>query len=122
MEVETMNDERQIYEKIEIEAEKGTNFEISNETKGKLVIIVKKNKAGIYSDNYDNPPILDGYKAVKNEWLAWKNGFIIERISDGSQFVWVPVGYLDSNGIFNGCDTEEENMVIVGILRNIETQ
>lgn len=44
MEVETMNDERQIYEKIEIEAEKGTNFEISNETKGKLVIIVKKIK------------------------------------------------------------------------------
>lgn len=108
MEVETMNEERQIYEKIEIEAEKGTNFEILNATtKGKLVIIVKKNKAGIYSENYMYPPILDGYKAVKNEWLAWKNGFIIERISDGSQFGWVPVGYLDSNGIFNGCDTEK---------------
>ena len=79
MEVETMNEERQIYEKIEIEAEKGTNFEILNATtKGKLVIIVKKNKAGIYSENYMDPPILDGYKAVKNEWLAWKNGFIIE--------------------------------------------
>ena len=103
MEVETMNEERQIYEKIEIEAEKGTNFEILNATtKGKLVIIVKKNKAGIYSENYMYPPILDGYNL---------DGFLLD--------IWILMEYLMDAIRKN---LEEENMVIVGILRNIETQ
>lgn len=42
-----------------------------------------------------NPPILRGYKAVLG---TWADGFVIERISDGSQFVWVPVGTLRRNG------------------------
>jgi len=38
---------------------------------------------------YETPPILDGYKYVSGKW---NNGFIIERIQDESQFVWIPVG------------------------------
>lgn len=47
-------------------------------------------------ENYANPPIPEGYKHVCGEW---NNGFVIERCSDGSQFVWIPVGCLDSNGV-----------------------
>lgn len=65
------------YEKNVLEAEKGIN----------------------YSTNYANPPIPEGYKHVCGEW---NNGFVIERCSDGSQFVWIPVGILDSNGTLDG--------------------
>ena len=49
--------------------------------------------------NYQNPPIPEGYKHILGEW---NNGFVIERCSDGSQFVWIPVGSLDSNGTLDG--------------------
>lgn len=52
-----------------------------------------------YSQNYVNPPIPEGFKHVKGEW---NNGFVIERCYDGSQFVWVPVGSLPSNGTLDG--------------------
>lgn len=38
---------------------------------------------------YTNPPVPNGYKHICGEW---NNGFVIERKSDGSQFVWIPVG------------------------------
>ena len=84
------------YEKIVLEAEKGITFEVSEGTRGELIIkalnIVTVN---VYSENYVNPVIPEGYKHVCGEW---NNGFVIERCSDGSQFVWIPVGSLDANG------------------------
>ena len=80
------------YEKIVLEAEKGINFEVSEETSGELIIRV-------CSANYKNPPIPRGYEYVCGEW---NNGFVIERRSDGSQFVWIPVGSLDANGTLDG--------------------
>lgn len=72
------------YEKIVLEAEKGITFETSK---------------GTSSENYATPPIPEGYKHICGEW---NNGFVIERCSDGSQFVWIPVGSLDSNGTLDG--------------------
>ena len=89
------------YEKFVLEAEKGITFEVSEETSGKLIIralnIAKANV--VYSTDYVNPPIPEGYKHVCGEW---NNGFVIERCFDGSQFVWIPVGSLDSNGTLDG--------------------
>ena len=89
------------YEKIVLEAEEGITFDVSEGKKcGKLIIralnIVTTN---VYSTNYVNPPIPEGYKHVRGKWY---NGFVIERCSDGSQFVWIPVGSLDSNGTLDG--------------------
>ena len=53
----------------------------------------------LYSHNYTNPPIPEGYKHVEGEW---NTGFVIERESDGSQFVWIPVGSLSPNGTLDG--------------------
>lgn len=86
------------YEKIVLEAEKGINFEVSEETSGELIIRALKT-ANVCSANYENPPIPRGYKHICGEW---NNGFVIERRSDGSQFVWIPVGSLDSNGTLDG--------------------
>lgn len=95
------------YEKFVLEAEKGITFEVSEETSGKLIIralnIAKANV--VYSTDYVNPPIPEGYKHVCGEW---NNGFVIERCSDGSQFVWIPVGSLDANGKLDGKDFSEK--------------
>lgn len=88
------------YEKIVLEAEKGITFEVSDGTSGELIIrALNIATANVYSTNYVNPPIPEGYKHVCGEW---NNGFVIERCSDGSQFVWIPVGSLDSNGTLDG--------------------
>ena len=88
------------YEKFVLEAEKGITFEVSEGTSGELIIrALNIATANVYSTNYANPLIPEGYKHVCGEW---NNGFVIERCSDGSQFVWIPVGSLDSNGTLDG--------------------
>ena len=88
------------YKKFVLEAEKGINFEVSEGTSGELIIrALNIATANVYSTNYANPPIPEGYKHVCGEW---NNGFVIERCSDGSQFVWIPVESLDSNGTLDG--------------------
>ena len=87
-------------EKFVLEAGKGITFEVSEGTSGELIIRARNiATANVYSTNYVNPPIPEGYKHVCGEW---NNGFVIERCSDGSQFVWIPVGSLDSNGTLDG--------------------
>lgn len=94
------------YEKLVLEAEKGVTFEVSEETSGELIIRARNiATANVYSENYANPPIPEGYKHVCGEW---NNGFVIERCSDGSQFVWIPVGSLDSNGTLDGISFTEK--------------
>ena len=83
------------YEKFVLEAEKGITFKVSEGTRGKLII----RATNVCSKNYANPPIPKGYRHILGEW---NNGFTIERDSDGSQFVWIPVGSLDSNGTLDG--------------------
>ena len=83
------------YEKFVLEAEKGITFNASEGTSGELII----RAINVYSKNYANPPIPEGYKHILGEW---NNGFVIERESDGSQFVWVPVESLASNGTLDG--------------------
>lgn len=88
------------YEKFVLEAEKGITFEVSEGTSGELVIrALNIDKTNVYSENYANPTIPKGYKHICGEW---NNGFVIERCSDGSQFVWIPVGSLNSNGTLDG--------------------
>ena len=88
------------YEKFVLEAEKGITFEVSEGSSGELIIRARNSATdNDYSPNYVNPPIPEGYKHVCGEW---NNGFVIERCSDGSQFVWVPVGSLDSDGTLDG--------------------
>lgn len=88
------------YEEIVLEAEEDITFEVSERTSKKLIIrALNIATANVYSENYANPPIPEEYKHICGEW---NNGFVIERCSDGSQFVWIPVGSLDSNGTLDG--------------------
>ena len=88
------------YEKFVLEAEKGITFEVSEGTSGELIIrALNIATSDDCSENYADPPIPEGYKHICGEW---NDGFVIERCSDGSQFVWIPVGSLDSNGTLDG--------------------
>ena len=72
-------------EKIVLEAGKGVTFEVSDEKSGEIIIrAFNITKSKVFSTNYKNPPILEGYKHILGEV---NNGFVIERKSDGSQFV-----------------------------------
>ena len=85
------------YKKFVFEAQEGINLEVSERENEELII-----KAMIGTGkckNYQNPPIPYGYRYVTGEWYS---GFGIERLSDGSQFIWIPVGYLDANGTLDG--------------------
>ncbi len=94
------------YKKVVLEAEKGITFELSKGTSGALIIrAMNIDKANVYSENYVNPPIPEGYKHICGKW---NNGFVIKRRSDGSQFVWIPVGSLDSNGTLDGVSFTEK--------------
>ena len=89
------------YEKFVLEVEKGITFKVSEGTRGELII----RATNVCSENYANPPIPKGYRHILGEW---NNGFTIERDSDGSQFVWIPVGSLDSNGTLDGENFSEK--------------
>lgn len=45
--------------------------------------------------NYTNPKIPKGYTHLKG---TWDTGFVIQNKTDGSEFVWIPVGFLDPDG------------------------
>lgn len=105
------------YKKIVYEDERGNifeanalekyMFEASEGTKGELIIRAESvsvsndnlKKEELYSENYMDPIVPKGYTHVLGEW---NNGFVIERCSDGSQLVWVPVGNLISDGTVGG--------------------
>ena len=97
----------QRYNKFVFEAEEGIVFEVSEGDHRELIIkaLNRVVSANVYADRYDNPPIPEGYRYVCGEW---NNGYVIERSADGSQFVWIPVGWLDANGTLNGEDYTEK--------------
>ena len=87
-------------------AKEGETFEVTEGASGELIIkasAIPVNNA--CSKNYANPPIPEGYAY---SWGEWYNGYIIKRLSDASQFVWVPVGYLDDDGTLDGENFNEK--------------
>ena len=84
------------YEKIVLEAEEEIVLDLSRGISGELTIKARSvYKSEECTENYANPPVPRGYKHACGKWYE---GFVIERAKDGSQFVWIPVGGLDSNG------------------------
>lgn len=58
------------------------------------------------AEKYKKPPIPEKYSYVLGEW---NTGFVIQRNCDGSQFVWIPVGYLKANGTLKAMNDEAYN-------------
>ena len=80
---------------FEFKAPKGMRLEVVEESHDKLFIqVIDMTKL-----NYANPPIPEGWEYVSGEW---NKGLVIERESDSSQFVWIPVASLPQNGMLHG--------------------
>lgn len=63
---------------------------------GKLDLFAFDSKVLLkYTGDYQNPVIPEGFKYICGEWY---NGFVIEGLVTGNQYVWVPVGSLTPNG------------------------
>ena len=87
-------------QKLVLEADEGITFNFSKGASGEVIIRASHNiTANVNLPNYANPPIPPEYQYVCG---TWEHGFVIERESDGSQFVWVPVGALSSTGTLDG--------------------
>ena len=82
---------------LEFGAKKDVTLYASEGTDGELIIRAIRKE--FYSENYKEPIIPEGYRHVVGEW---NNGFVIERNIGHSQFVWIPVGSLPSNGTIDG--------------------
>ena len=96
------------YKKLCLEAGTGITFEVEEKNKGELIIRSKLIfddeddyyfKKYVKDAKYQNLPIPKGYKYVYGDVY---NGYVIERCSDGSQFVWVPVKFLVPDGTLDG--------------------
>mgnify|MGYP004631727155 CR=1 FL=1 len=92
MEQRYEEDLKELKERMEL------SFEVLEE-KRKIKVKELRMEINLYSHNYTNPPIPRGYEHVEGEW---NTGFVIERKSDASQFVWIPVGSLRPNGTLDG--------------------
>lgn len=92
--------------RIVLEASEGITFRVQ-EGKDEIVImaIVDKVMSSIESYNYQNPYIPQGYVYLKGEW---QNGFVIQNQDDKSEFVWIPVGWLDDEATLDGKNFNEK--------------
>lgn len=90
------------YKKIALETKADVSFDILEGDNGEVTIKILSSNSDKQNniENFKNPPVPEGWIHVCGEW---NNGFVIERVSDKSQFVWVPVGSLKTNGRINGC-------------------
>lgn len=70
------------------EASEGMTFRMQ-EKKGGIVV---------NSYSYGNPKIPEGYVHLKG---TWENGFVIQNEADKSEFVWIPVGWLDNDAVLD---------------------
>lgn len=79
---------------IVLEAPEGITFRVQE---GKDEIVIKAIMDSTY--NYRKPYIPEGYRHLHG---TWKKGFTIQNLDDVSEFVWVPVGWLDADATLDG--------------------
>lgn len=85
--------------KIVLKAAEGITFRCREEDGTLVIEAIHELKKDISEYDYKNPIIPQGFTYLKGEW---KKGFTIRNMADGSEFVWVPVGYLEKDGSLNG--------------------
>lgn len=85
--------------RIVLEASEGITFRVQEGVDEIIIKVLNEYLSSTYSDNYKEPVIPEGYVHLTGEW---NTGFVIQNKADKSEFVWVPVGYLDPDGTLDG--------------------
>ena len=92
--------------KILLKAQEGITFRVQEGTEVIVIEAVMDNVSFPNSyDNYQNPYIPEGYEHLEG---TWDTGFVIRNMSDGSEFVWIPVGYLNPDATLDGIHFNEK--------------
>lgn len=92
--------------RIVLEASEGITFRVQ-EGKDEIVIeaVMENIKSSNSTYNYRKPYIPEGYMHL---YGTWTEGFTIQNVDDGSEFVWVPAGWLDADATLDGKNFNEK--------------
>lgn len=85
--------------RIVLEAEEGILFRIQEEAEQVVIKAIKEYIPHIYSGDYTNPIIPEGFVHTEG---TWDTGLVIKNTVDESEFVWIPVSWLDFDGTLDG--------------------
>lgn len=101
--------------KIILNAPEGITFKVREEKDGVIVIeamydnlkeVVETFEESVVTKyDYKNPIIPEGFTYVCGEW---NNGFTIRNSEDESDFVWIPVGFLEADGTLDGENFDQQ--------------
>ena len=98
--------ENRNYENVLEQLERaGLKVELHRSDDGDILARIANLSVIVSLEKHKNPPIPRGFKYVEG---YWNHGFIIERETDGSQFVWVPVDSLPEDGTSDGVNFNDK--------------
>jgi len=99
--------------RIVLEASEGITFRVQEGADEIVIEAINKEKnlvhnekkCLVYSDNYKKPYIPEGYVHLEG---TWDTGFVIQNKADKSEFVWIPVGWLNADSTLDGNHFDEK--------------
>lgn len=91
--------------KIVLKAAEGITFRVHEEEERIVIEAINEPSSADCSYNYKNPKIPQGYVHLCG---TWDTGFVIRNQDDGSEFVWVPVGWLECDATLDGKNFKEK--------------
>lgn len=92
--------------RIVLEAAEGITFRVQEGEEEIVINAVMENiKSSKSKYNYRKPYIPEGYQHL---YGTWTEGFTIQNLNDGSEFVWVPAGWLDADATLDGEHFDEK--------------
>lgn len=91
--------------RIVLEASEGITFRVQEGVDEIVIEDINYEKNLVYSDNYKNPYIPEGYVHLEG---TWDTGFVIQNKADKSEFVWIPVGWLDADSTLDANHFDEK--------------
>ena len=90
---------------IVLKAAEGITFRVHEEEERIVIEAINKPSSADCSYNYKNPKIPQGYVHLCG---TWDTGFVIRNQFEGSEFVWIPVGWLDADATLDGKNFNEK--------------
>ena len=90
---------------IVLKAAEGITFRVQEEEERIVIEAINEPSSSYCLYNYKNPKIPEGYIPLLG---TWNTGLVIQNQTDKSEFVWVPVGFLDNDATLDGEHFDEK--------------
>ena len=90
---------------IVLKAAEGITFRVQEEEERIVIEAINEYSNSDCLYNYKNPKIPEGYVLLLG---TWNTGLVIQNQADKSEFVWIPVGFLDNDATLDGENFNEK--------------